>query len=99
MELFVRLVRALWVFVLIFTSYMIQLGLMRLLSTWERDPETGRDHRIMPNWLRRRRKAVDASNARRLLRSILRLRGVYIKLGQVLSIMGGFLPRVYTEEI
>lgn len=99
MELFVRLARALYVFGRIFTSYMIQLGLVQLLSTWERDPETGRDFRKMPRWLRRRRKALDQRNARRLLRSILRLRGVYIKLGQVLSIMGGFLPRVYTKEL
>src|SRR6185295_10780935 len=27
------------------------------------------------------------------------LRGVFIKLGQVLSIMGGFLPRVYSKEL
>src|SRR5262245_49295072 len=30
---------------------------------------------------------------------MLRLRGVFIKLGQVLSIMGGFLPRVYSKEL
>jgi len=28
-----------------------------------------------------------------------RLRGVYIKLGQILSVMGTFLPREYTEEL
>lgn len=99
MELFVRLVRALWVFGVIFASYMIQLGLSQLLRTWERDPETGRDVMRLPDWLWRRRKRVDLVNARRLLRAILRLRGVYIKLGQVLSIMGGFLPRVYTKEL
>jgi ubiquinone biosynthesis protein len=42
---------------------------------------------------------VDQRNARRLLRGMLRLRGVFIKLGQVLSIMGGFLPRVYSKEL
>lgn len=99
MELFVRLIRALWVFGVIFLSYMLQLGMMQLLSTWERDPATGRDRRRLPGWLHRRRKSVDEINAKRLLRAILRLRGVYIKLGQVLSIMGGFLPRVYTKEL
>ncbi|MBX3274144.1 MAG: AarF/ABC1/UbiB kinase family protein [Sandaracinaceae bacterium] len=78
---------------------MLQLGMTQLLSTWERDPRTGRDRRMMPNWLWRRRKRVDLRNAKRLLAAILRLRGVYIKLGQVLSIMGGFLPRVYTKEL
>src|SRR5690606_13848476 len=99
MELFVRLVRALWVFGVIFVSYMLQLGLTQLLGTSERDPATGRDELRVPAWLARRRKRVDLVNARRLLRAILRLRGVYIKLGQVLSIMGGFLPRVYTKEL
>lgn len=36
-------------------------------------------------------------NARRLFRGIQRLRGVYIKLGQVLSILGGFLPPEYIK--
>ena len=99
MELFVRLIRALAVFGLIFTSYMVQLGMTQLLSHWERDPKTGRDRRVMPDWLSRRRKRIDLRNAKRLLAAILRLRGVYIKLGQVLSIMGGFLPRVYTKEL
>ncbi len=38
-------------------------------------------------------------NARRLLAGMLRLRGVFIKLGQVLSILGGFLPRAFTKEL
>jgi ubiquinone biosynthesis protein len=55
--------------------------------------------RVLPPWLKDRRKRVDQRNARRLLRGMLRLRGVFIKLGQVLSIMGGFLPRVYSREL
>ena len=54
---------------------------------------------MLPPWLEARRKRVDARNARRLSRGMLRLRGVFIKLGQVLSIMGGFLPRVYAKEL
>lgn len=99
MQLFVRTIRALAVFGVIFASYMFQLGMTQLLSHWERDPKTGRDRRMMPDWLHRRRKRIDQRNAKRLLAAILRLRGVYIKLGQVLSIMGGFLPRVYTKEL
>ncbi len=99
MSLFVRLVRALFVFGIIFSSYMVQLGIARALRRIERDPETGAERVRHPKWVRARRKRVDRNNARRLLRGMLRLRGVYIKLGQVLSVMGGFLPRVYGEEL
>jgi ubiquinone biosynthesis protein len=34
-----------------------------------------------------------------MFRGFVRLRGVYIKLGQILSVMGTFLPREYTEEL
>lgn len=98
MSLFIRLVRALWVFNLIFMSYMVQLGLARVFRTIRMD-ENGREDVVLPAWLERRRTRIDQRNARRLLRTMLKLRGVYIKLGQVLSIMGGFLPRVYTTEL
>jgi ubiquinone biosynthesis protein len=52
-----------------------------------------------PPWLKARRQGIDQRNARRLLRAMLRLRGVFIKLGQVLSILGGFLPRAFTKEL
>jgi ubiquinone biosynthesis protein len=96
--LLVRLVRSLWAFGIIFLSYMLQLGLARVLGVQKED-ESGYRWREAPPWLKARRKAVDAKNARRLLNSMLRLRGVFIKLGQVLSIMGGFLPRVYAKEL
>src|SRR5262245_59429708 len=98
MFLVIRLVRALFVFGLIFGSYMTQLGLARLLSKRVHQPD-GRPRRIVPEWVKRRRQRVDARNARRLLRGMLRLRGVFIKLGQILSIMGGFLPKVYAKEL
>jgi predicted unusual protein kinase regulating ubiquinone biosynthesis (AarF/ABC1/UbiB family) len=96
--LFVRLVRALFVFGAIFASYLVQLGLARVFGKLPpgRSAILGRE---LPPWLARRRKRVDEKNARRLLRGMLRLRGVFIKLGQVLSIMGGFLPRAYTREL
>ncbi|MBK8169857.1 MAG: AarF/ABC1/UbiB kinase family protein [Sandaracinaceae bacterium] len=98
MSLFIRLVRALFVFNLIFMSYMVQLGLARVFRTWRKDGK-GNEEPVLPAWLARRRARVDMRNARRLLRTMLKLRGVYIKLGQVLSIMGGFLPRAYTSEL
>jgi predicted unusual protein kinase regulating ubiquinone biosynthesis (AarF/ABC1/UbiB family) len=98
MFLVVRLIRALFVFGLIFTSYMIQLGLGRLFGQ-PRPGGFGFSARKLPPWLKARRARVDQKNARRLLQGMLRLRGVFIKLGQVLSIMGGFLPRVYGKEL
>jgi predicted unusual protein kinase regulating ubiquinone biosynthesis (AarF/ABC1/UbiB family) len=94
MALFVRLIRALLVFGVILASYLLQLGLVRLAA-----PRDASGARRVPAWLARRRERVDRRNARRLLRGMLRLRGVYIKLGQVLSIIGGFLPRAYGKEL
>ena len=80
----IRLIRALWVFGWILASYLIQIGLGKLF---------GRKR------LRKRWRKVHRRNARRMYRGFVRLRGVYIKLGQILSIMGTFLPRAYTEEL
>jgi ubiquinone biosynthesis protein len=98
MFLAVRLVRALAVFGVILASYLIHLGLARLLSKRVREPD-GFVSRVHPPWIKARRARVDQKNARRLLRAMLKLRGVFIKLGQILSIMGGFLPRVYSKEL
>ena len=99
MSLFVRLVRAQLTFGVIFASYMVQLGLLKVFRRWRVDPETGREEAAIPAWLERRQARVDEKNAKRLLADILKLRGVYIKLGQVLSIMGGFLPAVYIKKL
>ncbi len=85
-----RLVRALWLFAAIFASYLLHFGLVRAFR-----PRGG----STPDWLKARRERVDVTNARRLLRGMLRLRGVFIKLGQVLSVLGGFLPRAFTREL
>ncbi|HVU03229.1 MAG TPA: AarF/UbiB family protein [Polyangiaceae bacterium] len=42
---------------------------------------------------------VHAVNAKRLATGCTELRGVFIKLGQVLSVLGGFLPRAYGREL
>lgn len=100
MSLLLRLVRALSLCGLILGSYLLQLGLVRLFGRRGQKRSTPADPAPrLPPWLARRRTRIDARNARRLHRGILRLRGVYIKLGQILSVMGGFLPRVYSREL
>jgi ubiquinone biosynthesis protein len=94
-----RLLRALFAFAVIFLSYMLQLGLVRVFRRWERDEKRKRERARIPAWLERRRDRIDIRNARRLMQSILKLRGVYIKMGQVLSIMGGFLPKAFATEL
>jgi ubiquinone biosynthesis protein len=81
----IRLVRALRVFVVIFLSYMWQMSWARL---WPARFHTSE------RW-----KRINRRNARRMFHGFVRLRGVYIKLGQILSVMGTFLPREYTEEL
>jgi ubiquinone biosynthesis protein len=79
-----RLLRATLLVAVIFWSYLLQLGLERVVGR----------ARLRERWRR-----VHRRNARRLYRGIVRLRGVFIKMGQVLSIMGTFLPRAYAEEL
>jgi ubiquinone biosynthesis protein len=98
-SLIVRFSRAMWAFGLILADYLIQHGLTKLLTRRVRDEKTGRTKKIRPDWLKDRRERIDDRNAQRTLDAMLALRGVYIKLGQVLSIMGGFLPRVYTKKL
>lgn len=81
---FIRLVRASWAFGIILASYLWQLGLQRVF---------GRKR------LAKRMQRVHERNAKRLYRGCVRLRGVFIKMGQVLSIMGTFLPRPYSREL
>ena len=38
-------------------------------------------------------------NARRILGAIIRLRGLFIKVGQLISIMANFLPDAFREEL
>jgi ubiquinone biosynthesis protein len=79
-----RLARATVLFGRIFISYITQLWLERV---------RGREA------VRERWKGVHARNAKRLYHGMVSLRGVFIKLGQILSVMGTFLPRVYAVEL
>src|ERR1700756_3190020 len=81
----IRLIRATRVFVIIFLSYMWQMSWARLCPS---------RRNTKAHW-----KKIHRRNARRMYRGFVRLRGVYIKLGQILSVMGTFLPREYTEEL
>ncbi len=80
-----RLLRATRVFAVIFLSYLWQVSWARL---WKSRCDT-----------KERWKKIHRRNARRMYRGFVSLRGVYIKLGQILSVMGTFLPREYTEEL
>lgn len=75
-----RSIRALLLFWTIFASY----GLY-----WIASRVVGRKRRRA--WLER----VHEKNARRLADGFSRLRGVFIKMGQVLSVLGSFLPKAY----
>ncbi len=82
---FIRLVRASWAFGIILASYLWQLFLRKLFRR--------------AAWVERRWDKLHDRNAIRLYRGCVRLRGVFIKMGQVLSIMGTFLPRPYVREL
>ena len=79
-----RSLRALLLFCAVFASYGFQWLLARVFG---------------PRRLRARLERVHCKNARRLARGFARLRGVFIKLGQVLSVIGTFLPKAYADEL
>jgi len=79
-----RSLRALILFWTVFASY----GLHWLFS-----------HVLSEARARARLERVHRKNARRLAQGFSRLRGVFIKMGQVLSVMGTFLPSAYGDEL
>lgn len=79
-----RSVRALTLFWLIFASYGFEWLLGRVLPAAIAAQRLERAHR---------------RNARRLMEGFSKLRGVFIKMGQVLSVMGTFLPAAYAAEL
>lgn len=84
-----RLSRASFWFAWIVTSCYLQRAISWTLSgsTWGRGVAERR-------WAR-----VHAANARRFYLGATRLRGVYVKLGQMLSTLGTFLPEAYVREL
>ena len=81
----IRLLRATRVFGMLFLSYLWALSWARL---WPKRCDT------KERWAK-----IHKRNARRMYNGFVRLRGVYIKLGQILSVMGTFLPKYFTEVL
>lgn len=80
----VRSLRALLLFVGVLLSYGWHWLVIRRVSAEVREQRWHRVH---------------TRNAKRLRAGFARLRGLYIKLGQVLSVMAPFLPRQYADEL
>lgn len=79
-----RSFRALLMFWTIFASYGLNWLFGRVLS----------EERMRSRWSR-----VHAKNAERLAHGFAKLGGVFIKVGQVLSVVGTFLPRAYGRAL
>ncbi len=79
-----RTLRSLLLFARILASYALQWTIWRL---------SGR-RLFNPRWQR-----VHERNAQRLADGFATLRGVYIKLGQVISVLGTFLPAAYANAL
>ncbi len=85
----VRLARASAWFFFILSSYRLQRALVFLFG-WSA---------FMSARLERRWERVHAANAHRFFVAASRLSGVYVKLGQVVSTLGTFLPGAYAREL
>jgi len=85
----VRLARAGAWFLYILSSYRLQRALVFIFG-WSA---------FMTVRLERRWDRVHAANARRFYVAASRLSGVYVKLGQVVSTLGTFLPEAYAHEL
>lgn len=79
-----RSVRAGWLFSGILVRYLVVLGLRKVLGAARTDPLLERTHRTC---------------AARARRGFLALEGVYVKVGQVVSMLTGFLPDAWLEEL
>jgi len=79
-----RMVKAYWVTVVVITSYLV----VRLVARF-------RSQSAIERMLLEKHKR----NARRIERTILELQGLFIKVGQLISIMTNFLPREFRQEL
>ncbi|HET9993039.1 MAG TPA: hypothetical protein VFQ65_31105, partial [Kofleriaceae bacterium] len=50
-------------------------------------------------WIEHRLRAVHLRNARRIERTIIELQGLFIKVGQLISIMTNFLPEDFRKQL
>lgn len=84
-----RLMHAAFWLVLVLTSFRFQRTLVAL----------SRLTRVGEAAVARRWERVHDKNARRIFSAATRLSGVWVKLGQVASTLGSFLPAAYTREL
>ena len=52
-----------------------------------------------PEWISRKSIALHRKNARRVEQMILRVKGLFIKVGQLISILTNFLPEEFREGL
>ncbi|MEZ4400271.1 MAG: AarF/UbiB family protein [Kofleriaceae bacterium] len=79
-----RFVKAYWTTFRVIGSYLW----LRLWARWRSD-----------QWLDRELRAAHLRNARRIERTICELQGLFIKVGQVISIMTNFLPEEFRRQL
>src|SRR5690606_23956245 len=80
----VRSVRAYWTTFRVIGSYL----LLRLRARLHDDA-----------WVERKLREAHLRNARRIERTIIELQGLFIKVGQLISIMTNFLPEEFRREL
>ncbi|MBA3455738.1 MAG: AarF/ABC1/UbiB kinase family protein, partial [Deltaproteobacteria bacterium] len=80
----IRSVRAYWTTFLVIGSYLW----LRLRARWHSDA-----------WVEHKLRQVNLLNARRIEKTIIELQGLFIKVGQLISIMTNFLPEEFRREL
>lgn len=80
----VRFLKAYRCFLLVLSSYVLFAFQKRILGEV---------------WVRDRKDRIHRKNALRIERTILELKGLFIKVGQMLSIMSNFLPEALTQGL
>src|SRR5262245_28462980 len=96
MVAWLRLLRGIWLFCVIFFGYVAHFLYVRVGQRLIK-PLGGLQ--AFNKAAQKRSECLHERSAQRLLRGMLQLRGCYVKLGQVLSIMGGFLPPQFSREL
>jgi len=79
-----RFLKAYWTTFRVIASYLW----VRLWARWKRD-----------GWLDRRLHEAHLVNAKRIERTICELQGLFIKVGQLISIMTNFLPEEFRKQL
>ncbi len=80
----IRSLRAYWTTFLVIGSYLW----LRLRARWHSDA-----------WVEHKLRQVNLHNARRIEKTIIELQGLFIKVGQLISIMTNFLPEEFRREL